>query len=142
MYAIIVVDFPLCRGSFAITKHPNTGGLVSIGTVTAQLLYEIGSPAYLNPDVIGHFDTLKIVQEKENRVFVSGCRGSSAPPSHKVCINLSGGFRNGTEILLTGLDIEKKAKLVTDLIFDNLGGRDQFEKIDIQLNRTEKLNPE
>ena len=140
------IGYPIAEifedGSFAITKHPNTGGLVSIGTVTAQLLYEIGSPAYLNPDVIGHFDTLKIVQEKENRVFVSGCRGSSAPPSHKVCINLSGGFRNGTEILLTGLDIEKKAKLVTDLIFDNLGGRDQFEKIDIQLNRTEKLNPE
>ena len=61
-----------------ITKHPDTGGLVSIGTVTAQL-YEIGSPAYINPDVIGHFDTLKMKQEAEDRVFVSGCRGSSAP---------------------------------------------------------------
>ena len=85
-------------GSFTITKHPNTGGLVSVGTVTAQLLYEIGTPAYMNPDVVSHFDTLKITQEAENRVHVSGCRGSSAPKTHKVCINLAGGFRNGTEI--------------------------------------------
>ena len=129
-------------GSFTITKHPGTGGLVSVGTVTAQLLYEIGSPAYMNPDVISHFDTLKITQEAENRVHVSGCRGSSAPKTHKVCINLAGGFRNGTEILLTGLDIEEKAKLVTDSIFENVGGKEQFDKVDIQLHRTDKENPE
>ena len=129
-------------GSFTITKHPGTGGLVSVGTVTAQLLYEIGSPAYMNPDVISHFDTLKINQEAENRVHVSGCRGSSAPKTHKVCINLAGGFRNGTEILLTGLDIEEKAKLVTASIFENVGGKEQFDKVDIQLHRTDKENPE
>ena len=129
-------------GSFTITKHPGTGGLVSVGTVTAQLLYEIGSPAYMNPDVVSHFDTLKINQEAENRVHVSGCRGSSAPKTHKVCINLAGGFRNGTEILLTGLDIEEKAKLVTDSIFENVGGKEQFDKVDIQLHRTDKENPE
>ena len=129
-------------GSFTITKHPNTGGLVSVGTVTAQLLYEIGSPAYMNPDVISHFDTLKITQESKDRVHVSGCRGSSAPKTHKVCINLAGGFRNGTEILLTGLDIEEKAKLVTDSIFENVGGKEQFDKVDIQLHRTDKENPD
>ena len=129
-------------GSFTITKHPDTGGLVSVGTVTAQLLYEIGTPAYMNPDVVSHFDTLKITQEAENRVHVSGCRGSSAPKTHKVCINLAGGFRNGTEILLTGLDIEEKAKLVTDSIFENVGGKEQFDKVDIQLHRTDKENPE
>ena len=128
-------------GSFTITKHPGTGGLVSVGTVTAQLLYEIGSPAYMNPDVVSHFDTLKITQEAEDRVHVSGCRGSSAPKTHKVCINLAGGFRNGTEILLTGLDIEEKAKLVTDSIFENVGGKEQFDKVDIQLHRTDKENP-
>ncbi len=129
-------------GSFTITKHPNTGGLVSVGTVTAQLLYEIGSPAYMNPDVISHFDTLKITQESKDRVHVSGCRGSSAPKTHKVCINLAGGFRNGTEILLTGLDIEEKAKLVTDSIFENVGGKEQFDKVDVQLHRTDKENPD
>lgn len=139
------VGYPIAEifddGSFYITKHPDTGGLVSVGTVTAQLLYEIGSPAYMNPDVIGHFDTLKIKQESEDRVYVSGCRGSSAPKTHKVCVNLAGGYRNGVEILLTGLDIEEKAKLVTDSIFENLGGREQFDKVDIQLQRTDKEDP-
>ena len=128
-------------GSFTITKHPGTGGLVSVGTVTAQLLYEINSPAYMNPDVIAHFDTLKMEQEGEDRVLISGCRGSSAPKTHKVCVNLEGGFRNGTEILLTGMDIEEKAKLVTDLIFENVGGKDQFDHVDIQLIRTDHENP-
>ena len=139
------VGYPIAEifddGSFYITKHPDTGGLVSVGTVTAQLLYEIGSPAYMNPDVIGHLDTLKIKQESEDRVYVSGCRGSSAPKTHKVCVNLAGGYRNGVEILLTGLDIEEKAKLVTDSIFENLGGREQFDKVDIQLQRTDKEDP-
>ena len=140
------IGYPIAEinqdGSFIITKHPNTGGLVSVGTVTAQLLYEIGSPAYVNPDVISHFDTLKIEQETEDRVFVSGCRGSSPPKDHKVCINLAGGFRNGTELLLTGLDIEEKAKLITETIFDSVGGKEQFDKVDIQLHRTDKENPE
>ena len=140
------IGYPIAEifkdGSFTITKHPGTGGLVSVGTVTAQLLYEIGSPAYMNPDVVSHFDTLKITQEAENRVHITGCRGSSAPKTHKVCINLAGGFRNGTEILLTGLDIEEKAKLVTDSIFENVGGKEQFDKVDIQLHRTDKENPE
>ena len=140
------IGYPIAEinedGSFIITKHPNTGGLVSVGTVTAQLLYEIGSPAYVNPDVISHFDTLKIEQESKDRVFVSGCRGSSPPKDHKVCINLAGGFRNGTELLLTGLDIEEKAKLITETIFDSVGGKEQFDKVDIQLHRTDKENPE
>jgi hypothetical protein len=80
-------------------------------------------------------------QDGEDRVFVSGCRGSSAPKTHKVCVNLAGGFRNGTEVLLTGIDIEEKAKLVTDLIFENVGGRDQFDHVDIQLIRTDHENP-
>ena len=140
------IGYPIAEinedGSFIITKHPNTGGLVSVGTVTAQLLYEIGSPAYVNPDVISHFDTLKIEQESKDRVLISGCRGSSPPKDHKVCINLAGGFRNGTELLLTGLDIEEKAKLITETIFDSVGGKEQFDKVDIQLHRTDKENPE
>ena len=140
------IGYPIAEinedGSFVVTKHPGTGGLVSVGTVTAQLLYEIGSPAYANPDVISHFDTLKIEQESEDRVYVSGCRGSSPPKNHKVCINLAGGFRNGTELLITGLDIEEKANLISETIFESVGGKDQFDKVDIQLHRTDKENPE
>ena len=140
------IGYPIAEinedGSFVVTKHPGTGGLVSVGTVTAQLLYEIGSPAYANPDVISHFDTLKIEQESEDRVYVSGCRGSSPPKNHKVCINLAGGFRNGAELLITGLDIEEKANLISETIFESVGGKDQFDKVDIQLHRTDKENPE
>ena len=139
------VGYPIAEifedGSFYITKHSNTGGLVSSGTVTAQLLYEISSPAYVNPDVIAHFDTLKIEDVEEDKVFISGCRGSSPPDKHKVCINLAGGFRNGMEIILTGLDIEDKAKVFTDALFNSVGGKDQFDEVSIQLHRTDKENP-
>ena len=139
------VGYPIAEifedGSFYITKHSNTGGLVSSGTVTAQLLYEISSPAYVNPDVIAHFDTLKIEEVEEDKVFISGCRGSSPPDKHKVCINLAGGFRNGMEIILTGLDIEDKAKVFTDALFNSVGGKDQFDEVSIQLHRTDKENP-
>ena len=139
------VGYPIAEiyedGSFYITKHPDTGGLVSTGTVTAQLLYEINSPAYVNPDVIAHFDTLKIEEVEKDKVYVSGCRGSSPPDKHKVCINLAGGFRNGMEIILTGLDIEDKAKVFTDALFNSVGGRKQFDEVSIQLHRTDKENP-
>ena len=139
------VGYPIAEifedGSFNLTKHPNTGGLVSKGTVTAQLLYEISSPAYINPDVISHFDTLKIEEIAKDKVHISGCRGSSPPKDHKVCINLAGGFRNGMEIILTGIDIEDKAKVFTDALFNSVGGQDQFEEVSIQLHRTDKENP-
>jgi len=139
------VGYPIAEiesdGSFTITKHPGTGGLVSIGTVTAQLLYEISSPAYLNPDVIGHFDTLNIEQEGEDRVYVSGCRGSTPPSTHKACINLAGGYRNGMDLVLTGLDIEAKAEAFTSALFNSVGGKEQFDDVSINLHRTDKENP-
>ena len=97
------VGFPIAEmeadGSFTVTKHPGTGGLVSVGTVTAQLLYEISTPAYYNPDVIAHFDSLSLEQVGDDRVRVSGCRGSNPPPTHKVCINTADGYRTGVEML-------------------------------------------
>ena len=139
------IGYPIAEifedGSFNITKHPHTGGLVSTGTVTAQLLYEISSPAYVNPDVVAHFDTLKIEEVEKDKVYISGCRGSSPPEKHKVCINLAGSFRNGMEIILTGLDIEEKAKVFTDALFNSVGGKSQFDEVTIQLHRTDKDDP-
>ena len=140
------IGYPIAEieknGSFTITKHPDTGGLVSIGTVTAQLLYEIATPEYLNPDVIAHFDTLKMKQISDDKVRVTGCKGSAPPSTHKVCINLAGGYRNGMELILTGLDIEKKAKTFSDALFDTLGGKEQFDDVAIELHRQEKENPQ
>ena len=140
------VGYPIAEiasdGSFTVTKHPGTGGLISVGTITAQLLYEIKTPAYYNPDVIAHFDTMKIEQAGEDRVLVSGCRGSSPPPTHKVCVNTLGANKQSMEVLLTGLDIEKKAEIYVDQVFHNMGGQDQFDDVDIQLIRSDKENPE
>lgn len=107
--------FPIAEvaadGSSVITKHEGTGGMVTIGTVTAQLLYEIGAPAYANPDVVTHFDTVQLTQLGRDRVGVSGVQGSAAPERLKVAMNYLGGFRNQLTLVITGLDIEAKADL-------------------------------
>jgi hypothetical protein len=131
--------FPIAEvaadGSSVITKHPDTGGLVSVGTVTAQLLYEIAEPAYLNPDVIAHFDTVVPAQEGPDRVRISGTRGSPPPPSLKVALNHLGGWRNTMTLVLTGLDIEAKAAWAEELLFGQLGGRESFAETDVRLLR-------
>ncbi len=140
------VGYPIAEieadGSFTITKHPGTGGLVSVGTVTAQLLYEISTPAYYNPDVIAHFDTMQVEQADEDRVLVSGTLGSSPPATHKVCMNTLGPAKQAMEVLLTGLDIEKKAAIYLDAVFHNLGGREQFDDVDVQLIRSDQEDPQ
>jgi hypothetical protein len=108
--------FPLAEiapdGSCVVTKHPGTGGLVSVGTVTAQLLYEIEGPRYATPDVVARFDTIRLEQDGADRVRLFGTRGEPAPASAKVAVNLMGGYRNGMTLVLSGLDVEAKAALV------------------------------
>ncbi|AOS90842.1 hypothetical protein AN480_04310 [Mycobacterium intracellulare subsp. chimaera] len=67
-----------------ITKHSGTGGLVSVGTVAAQLLYKIAEPAYLGPRRVTHFDTIRLAQQGEHRVAISGTKGSPPPDTLKV----------------------------------------------------------
>ncbi len=74
-------------GSAVITKHPGHGGMVSVDTVTAQLLYEIGGPAYLNPDVTARFDSIRLSGDGQDRVRISGVRGDSPPATAKVALN-------------------------------------------------------
>ena len=116
--------FPLAEidadGSATITKHPGTAGAVTVGTVTAQLLYEIAGPCYAGPDVMAHFDTVELAQEGPDRVRVSGVRGSPPSGRLKVALNMVGGFRNRMEFVLTGLDIEQKAQLALDGLDDAL----------------------
>jgi len=139
------VGYPIAEmhedGSFVITKHPNTGGLVSVGTVTAQLLYEIREPAYLTPDVKARFDTINISQQGPDQVLIDGVKGEPPTNSAKVCINNLYGYRNSMTVVLTGLDIEKKAEIVEDTIFDLLGGKSQYAFTDVQLIRIDKDNP-
>ena len=131
--------FPIAEvaadGTSVITKHAGTGGLVSPGTVTAQLLYEIAGPAYANPDVVAHFDTVRLRQEAPDRVVIAGTRGGPPPPELKVAINYLGGYRNTMTLVLTGLDIEEKAAWAQQQLFDILGGRDRFAEVDTRLLR-------
>jgi hypothetical protein len=110
-------------GSATITKHPGTGGAVTVDTVTAQLLYEIDAPAYRGPDVTSHFDTVTLADEGPDRVRVSGTRGTPPPPDLKVCLTSLGGFRNAVTFVLTGLDIDAKASLVRSQLDAALGGK-------------------
>jgi hypothetical protein len=108
--------FPLAEvysdGSSVITKHPGTGGQVSVGTVTAQLLYEITGSRYANPDATARFDSITLSDDGPDRVRISGVRGEPPPPSLKVSLNSIGGFRNAATFVLTGLDIDAKAALL------------------------------
>lgn len=139
------VGFPLAEifadGSCVITKHPGTGGLVSVDTVKAQLLYEIREPKYLTPDVIARFDTIDIAQEGPERVRITRVKGEPPPSTAKVCLNTLGGYRNSKTILLTGLDVEKKARILEETLFESLGGRDQFTFSDVSLIRSDKEDP-
>ena len=139
--------FPIAEmhadGSCVITKHPGTGGLVSVGTVTAQLLYEIQSERYLNPDVTTRFDTIQVEQDGPDRVLVHGTRGEPAPVTTKVCVNLEGGFRNSMTFCLTGLDIEAKAALVERTFWGHQkGGKEAFAQATTRLVRSDHDNPE
>ncbi|HEV2259477.1 MAG TPA: acyclic terpene utilization AtuA family protein [Streptosporangiaceae bacterium] len=134
--------FPIAEvaadGSSVITKHDGTGGLVSAGTVTAQLLYEIGEPAYLNPDVTAHFDTIALEQTGPDRVRLTGTRGSPPTDDLKVALNMLGGYRNTMTMVITGLDIEQKADHARNLLFERLGGPAQFEEADVRLLRFDR----
>ncbi|MFI1359441.1 acyclic terpene utilization AtuA family protein [Streptomyces sp. NPDC020898] len=110
--------FPLAEihsdGTSVITKHPGTGGIVDVGTVTAQLLYETEGARYAGPDVTARLDTVRLTQEGPDRVRIHGVRGEAPPPTLKLGLNRLGGFRNEVTFVLTGLDIERKAALVRD----------------------------
>jgi hypothetical protein len=135
------LGFPIAEvredGSSVITKHPGSGGLVSVGTVTAQLLYEIQGRRYLNSDVVARFDTIRLSPDGPDRILVSGVRGEPAPDSLKVLINYIGGYRNTMTFAITGLDIEAKAEMARRQLFDSLGGEGAFEQVDVQLLRTD-----
>ena len=137
------LGFPLAEidedGSSVITKHPGTGGAVTVGTVTAQLLYEIGPPVYLNPDVSADFSTIRLTQEAPDRVRVSDVRGFLPPATTKVCLNLVGGYRNSMTFLLTGLDVEAKADLVKRQLAPMLSG---VESVTWNLARTDHEDPD
>ncbi|MGH0037485.1 MAG: acyclic terpene utilization AtuA family protein [Myxococcota bacterium] len=141
------VGFPwaevAANGEVVIGKHDGTGGEVSVGTVTSQLLYEIGGPEYFGPDVTTRFDTIELAQQGPDRVLIHGTRGEAPPPTLKVCINRPGGFRNDINVCLTGLDIEEKAKLVEESLWNACPyAPGDYAEVTTRLVRTDQPDPE
>ncbi len=129
-------------GSSVVGKHEGTGGEVSIGTVTSQLLYEIGSQRYYGPDVTARFDSIELDQLGPDRVRISGVRGEAPPATLKVAMNRLGGFRQDITIALTGLDIEAKAALVEAAFWDaSPVPREAIASVHSRLVRTDKVDP-
>jgi hypothetical protein len=125
--------FPIAEidadGSCVITKNAGTAGAVTPDTVTAQLLYEIGDPAYLNPDVTAHLDSATLTDLGDDRVQIRGVRGSAPPATTKVAITGVGGWENSVLLALTGVDLDAKAALVERSVhryIDKVDGLDAF----------------
>jgi hypothetical protein len=117
-------------GSAIIGKHSGTGGEVSVGTVVSQLLYEIGPPAYLSPDVISRFDTVRLEEAGPDRVSLTGIRGEPPPRTLKVAAAITGGFRNSLMIGLTGMDADAKAALLSEQMWRALPWtRDDYDDV-------------
>ena len=129
-------------GSAVIGMHPGSGGEVSVGTVTSQLLYEIASPEYHNPDVTARFDSIDIAGLGENRVSLSGIVGQPPPRTLKVAAAFDGGFRNSMMIGITGLDARAKAVLfVTQFWADCPWDPDEYEEVRTTLIGTPEEDP-
>ncbi|KAH8602080.1 hypothetical protein B0O99DRAFT_588305 [Bisporella sp. PMI_857] len=119
------VGFPIGEidydGTIIMTKEENTGGVITVGSVTSQLLYEIQGPLYYNCDVTAEISGMKMEQIGEDKVKVTGIKGLPPPPTTKIGITAPAGYQAEYHIYLVGLDIEEKAKWTEDQIKESLG---------------------
>tara|TARA_R110002049_G_scaffold70214_5_gene181491 strand:- start:4683 stop:6506 length:1824 start_codon:yes stop_codon:yes gene_type:complete len=138
------IGYPIAEisadGSFAVTKPAGSGGLVTVGTVSEQMLYEIGDPqAYILPDVVCDFSTVQLQPAGENRVQLSGARGYPAPDTYKVCATFADAFRGGTYMSFYGIDADRKAAALGAAVLEAArttlqgAGLDDFLETSIEL---------
>jgi Acyclic terpene utilisation family protein AtuA len=99
-------------GSSVITKHRDHGGAVTTDTVTAQLVYEIQGPVYLNPDVTVHLEGVRLEQIGPDQVAVHGATGSPPPPTTKVSLFAHAGYQAVMTVYVTGIDADEKIDLL------------------------------
>jgi hypothetical protein len=141
--ALDAAGFPLAEvaadGSCVVTKHPGSGGVVTVETVTEQLLYECTGASYGGPDVVTAFDRLRLTQQGPDRVGIIGATGTPPTGWLKVATNRLGGFRNTVTIPLTGLDVERKAALLERQLAPALAG---VEEVRVALARTDRPDPD
>lgn len=126
-----MIGYPIVEaradGTFVVTKHDGTGGLVDVSTVVHQLCYEMGDPArYLTPDVIADFTSVSLEQEGDHRVRVSGAKGAPATPTYKVSCSFEDGWKATGQLTISGPDALAKAKLCAEIVWKRLA-YDGFE---------------
>lgn len=117
------IGYPIAEigadGAFAVTKPQNTGGVVNVGSVAEQMLYEIGDPqSYILPDVVCDFSEVAITQDGDNRVRVSPARGRPAPDTYKTCLTYQDGWRAGLMVTFAGFNAGRKAQTFADVAFN------------------------
>jgi hypothetical protein len=128
------VGYPLVEaradGSFVVTKHPGTGGIVSIPTVTEQLVYEMGDPkSYITPDVIADFTTIQLADDGKDRVRVSGIKGKPATDKLKVSVAYRAGFKAVGTLVYSWPDALEKAQLADRIL------RERLERLDLRFDK-------
>jgi len=120
------IGYPLVEvspdGSFVVTKHAGTGGAVTVRTVTEQLVYEMGDPrAYITPDVVADFGSIRLEPAGRDRVRVWGVRGRPAPASLKVSASYFDGWKASGTLIISGPEATPKARAFADLFWKRLG---------------------
>jgi hypothetical protein len=110
-------------GTFVVTKHPGSGGLVTVDTVREQLFYEMGHPeAYITPDVVADFSSIQLAQDGENRVRVFGVRGFEPTPLYKVSMAYEDGFKSIGSIMISGPNARRKAEAFSEIFWKRCPG--------------------
>ena len=108
-------------GTFTVTKHEGTGGMVTVDTISEQLLYEMGNPAeYITPDVIADFTSIRLEQEGKDRVRVSGIQGKPKTPFLKISGSWLAGYKTSGQITISGPRAVDKAKLAAETVWKRL----------------------
>ncbi|KAK2745561.1 hypothetical protein FQN57_003686 [Myotisia sp. PD_48] len=141
------IGFPLAEvfadGSCAIGKEPGTGGEISVGTVSSQLLYEIQGPQYYGSDVVAVLEDIKMVQEGKDRVLVTGVKGNPPPTTTKVGLTAFGGYQAEFHYYLAGLDLEQKAEWTEKQVRKSMGDNvSRFSCLKFTLNGYTKPDPD
>ena len=116
-------------GTFVITKHPGTGGSVTVASVTEQLLYEIGDPRrYITPDGVADFTSISLTQQAPDRVHFSGMKGRPATEFYKVSVSYSAGFKAVGTLVYSWPDAYQKARAADQIL------RERFRRLGLKLD--------
>ena len=128
---LAMVGYPVVEaapdGSFVVTKHDGTGGLVTLDTVRHQLVYEMGDPGrYLGPDCVADFTSVKLTDEGSDRVRVEDVQGAAPTGTYKVSISYHDGWKATGQLTISGPDAVDKARACADIVWKRLA-YDGFE---------------